>query len=103
MGWASPGKVVEAVFTATDNFAERKKDSFMGNLQYIAYCLPLRLSPRSTLLRMLALVFAAGVNDLNHFLSVGYRQTAFPAFGIARNVRLAGGNVTCPDDCKPCQ
>jgi hypothetical protein len=47
MGWASPGSVAEADFTATGDFAEREKDGFMGNFQYIADCLPLRLFPRS--------------------------------------------------------
>src|SRR5258707_10120133 len=44
MGWASPGKLAEADFTTTDDFAEREKDGFMGNFQYIADCLSLRPS-----------------------------------------------------------
>src|SRR5882757_6757593 len=44
MGWASPGKVVEAAFTTTGDFVEREKDGFMGNLQYIADCPLIRLS-----------------------------------------------------------
>jgi hypothetical protein len=50
MGWASPGKVVEADFTETGDFAEREKDGFMGNFQYIAdfrfVCLSVPLSSR---------------------------------------------------------
>src|SRR4030088_920997 len=82
IGWASPGNVVEAAFTETVGFAEREKDGFMGNFQYIADCLLTRPSvsafhsPRMSL----------------------YRQTAFPAFGIARNVMLAGANAIFPGD-----
>src|SRR5580692_7974240 len=43
MGWTSPGKVAEADFTTTDDFAGREKDGFMGNLQYIADCPPIPL------------------------------------------------------------
>jgi hypothetical protein len=36
--------VAEAAFTGADDFAEREKDGFMGNIQYIAdrrpICLP---------------------------------------------------------------
>jgi hypothetical protein len=73
MGWASLGKVVEAAFTTTGDFVEREKDGFMGNPQYIADCPLIRLS---------AFAF--------------HRHLAFPAFGRARNVMLAGPTKAGP-------
>jgi hypothetical protein len=49
---------VEAAFTGTGDFAEREKDGFMGNFQYIADRLPLCLSARSSVLKMPALLQA---------------------------------------------
>src|SRR5260370_1691584 len=88
MGWASPGKVAEADFTATGDFAEREKDGFMGNLQYIADRLPVRLSVFAF---HFPLVPAIQRPEEVSYLSI-YWQLAFPA--ISSSQRMVWRSVT---------
>jgi hypothetical protein len=71
---------MEETLTGANDFAEREKDGFMGNFQYIADCLPptgREQSPKSTLLRQylfpaesLAMGYAFGQNTVLSLISI---------------------------------
>jgi hypothetical protein len=76
--------VREAAFTGANDFAEREKDGFMGNFQYIVNRLlfgrpPCALAHRNR---------TTGLLPLEDRFHARYRQLAFPVFAIALKLWL---------------